>query len=432
MPESNNRQNVAPEVARKIEKLIGSNEAIRDWIVGHLVDTQPAIVHQAIQDKLHAKQNEVLERLAARSSKADGERLATFIEKVINTDRNFAENIICQNGDRKILRKLSEGALQAHVDKLRSEATLPESGTIGVGAFIDTETMGLDSATDKIIQLSVQLFKFDSCGDARGPKVIEIGKNHSWYNDPGKPIPPEITELTGITDEMVKGQSFPLDDIRQILSNVDLALAHNARFDRPFLEAAKIRATAFDGLSSLWGCTYADAKWGDIGVRHANLEALSTANGWFYDAHRADADTLAGVALLVDRPDVFGKIHEASKRSAYRIWAEESPFESKDILKESGWKWDDSGKMIRGKAWMIEVCETEIEKTLDFLRQKVYPRKTDLRIPYVEVAPEDRFRTDLKPTGRLAVFAEPIFPKRFSEKADVSNGGKESAAAPSP
>lgn len=415
---------IAPEVAQRLEKLIAGNEAIRGWIVGHLIDTQPAIVHQAVQDKLHAKQNDVLQRLANRANEADGERLSVFVEQVIKTDRSFAENVICQDGDRKILRKLNESALQARVDKLRSEATLPESGTIGVGAFIDTETMGLDSATDKIIQLSVQLFKFDSCGDDRGPKVIEIGKNHSWYNDPGKPIPPEITALTGITDDMVQGKSLPKDEIQKVLSNIHLMLAHNAAFDRGFLEAEKIRAYAEDGAPSLWGCTYRDPKWGELGVRHANLEALSTANGWFFDAHRADADTLAGVALLVDQPDVFAKVFDAAKHTAYRIWAEDSPFESKDRLKENGWKWDDSGKMIRGKAWMIEVDEMEIDKTLDFLREKVYPRKSYLKIPYVEVAPEDRFRTDLKPTGRLSVFAEPIFPKKET--------GNTNASAPSP
>ena len=37
-------------------------------------------------------------------------------------------------------------------------------------------------------------------------RIFEIHEAFQKLRDPGRPIPPEITAITGITDEMVAGQ----------------------------------------------------------------------------------------------------------------------------------------------------------------------------------------------------------------------------------
>ena len=57
----------------------------------------------------------------------------------------------------------------------------------------DLETTGLDLVKDRIIQISYI-------------KVYVDGKEerNNFYVNPGKPIPPDVVALTGISDEQVK------------------------------------------------------------------------------------------------------------------------------------------------------------------------------------------------------------------------------------
>ena len=57
---------------------------------------------------------------------------------------------------------------------------------------------------------------------------------YNGFNDPGMPIPEIAQQITGITDEMVQGQSIDVAAVKKLLSSAALVIAHNARFDRPF------------------------------------------------------------------------------------------------------------------------------------------------------------------------------------------------------
>ena len=60
---------------------------------------------------------------------------------------------------------------------------------------IDLETTGLNSSLDKIIEISAVKF------------IDGVHKEiFTYLLDPGKPIPLFIKDLTGITDQMVKGK----------------------------------------------------------------------------------------------------------------------------------------------------------------------------------------------------------------------------------
>lgn len=93
-------------------------------------------------------------------------------------------------------------------------------------AFVDLETTGPDAQRDRITEIG----------------VVEVGPNgiHQWDTlvDPQASIPPFIQGMTGITDDMVRGQPT-FASIAELLAERlqgRLFVAHNARFDYGFLK----------------------------------------------------------------------------------------------------------------------------------------------------------------------------------------------------
>ena len=106
----------------------------------------------------------------------------------------------------------------------------PMDGSLD-GEFVvfDLETTGLKPTTEEITEIAAVLVREG-----------EIRDSFQTYVNPHKPIPPEITELTGISDETVAdAPDLPeaLDKFFAFLGDRVL-VAHNAGFDLSFLKAA--------------------------------------------------------------------------------------------------------------------------------------------------------------------------------------------------
>jgi len=93
----------------------------------------------------------------------------------------------------------------------------------------DIETTGLSNRTCKIIEIGAVKIK-------QG-KVIDT---MDIFVDPCEPIPEEITKLTSITDDMVKGAPKEEEAVRAFLDFADgtMLIAHNASFDIGFIRVA--------------------------------------------------------------------------------------------------------------------------------------------------------------------------------------------------
>ncbi|NBX89320.1 MAG: 3'-5' exonuclease, partial [Betaproteobacteria bacterium] len=188
-------------------------------------------------------------------------------------------------------------ALSAHPDykvKRRLVPKLdfgPASGAaITRMLILDTETTGLDYKTEKIIELAMLAVDIDlQTGLPVGPVEIYEG-----FEDPCRPISPEITQLTGITDADVTGQHLNEAKVQDMVARADLIVAHNAAFDRPFVEA---RLEVFE--SKPWACSFAGIDWKAQGRGSAKLEFLASECGLFYDAHRAQVDCHAVLQVLL-------------------------------------------------------------------------------------------------------------------------------------
>lgn len=277
------------------------------------------------------------------------------------------------SGDYRVIRRLQP----------RPNRLPPPGLAVRTGLVVDVETTGLDPRKDEIIELAMIPFTYGLDGT-----IFGVGEGFQGLRQPAEPISPEITALTGITDEMVEGRSIDPDDVSRFVAPVSLVIAHNAGFDRRFLERFSDVFT-----TKPWACSLSQVDWQAEGYEGTKLTYLAQAAGFFYDRHRALHDCLATVELLATPLPVSGvpalrRLLEAARQPSWRIWAENSPFELKDALKARGYRWNgDPGPQPR--AWYIDVPDAQREPELHFLRTEIYRREIDLLVRRVEA--HDRF-----------------------------------------
>jgi DNA polymerase-3 subunit epsilon len=232
---------------------------------------------------------------------------------------------------------------------------------------LDVETTGLDPRADAIIQLAVVAVAYS----AETGAIFEVGEPLTSFEDPGRPLPADIVALTGITDADVAGRRIDDQAVEALVRSGGLVLAHNAAFDRPFLER---RLPFFQGMP--WGCSVADIPWRNLGYASSAQECLLMEHcGVFYDAHRADTDALAMVHLLATPLDSgefpLKLLLQSARRKTIRIWAVGAPFDAKDALKARRYRWN-PGEDGRPKAWWRDVREDEQAAEERWLSETVY------------------------------------------------------------
>lgn len=290
---------------------------------------------------------------------------------------NLAEAlaIVEASPDHRILRRIMPW----------QNAPLPEGVGTHLALYVDCETTGLDHATAEIIELGMLPFRYDEGGN-----VVEVLEPFHAYNQPATPITPEITKLTGITNEMVAGKQIDPDEVGRFAVLHGLVVAHNAAFDRPFFEAL-----CPEFVRHPWACSMAQVPWEECGFAGRRLEYVAAALGFFYDAHNAVADCQAGLRclatpLLGDPPRTgLSLLLERARMEASRVWAIGAPFEKKDVLKARGYQWN-GGEDGRPKAWHKEILPADLEAEKAFLGAEIYQRpNTPVRI--VPVTARDRF-----------------------------------------
>ncbi len=163
-----------------------------------------------------------------------------------------------------------------------------DGGCSKKGLFVDVETSGLDPRVDRIIELAMMPFEY-----TLGGEVLAVGSPFRQLEDPGIPLSSTIVALTGITDEHVRGERIDDSRVLRLLRGVQLVVAHNAEFDRAFLEP---RFPVF--RKATWGCSIADVPWRREGVSGISLMSLARRYGITFQAHRAVNDCRAGIQLL--------------------------------------------------------------------------------------------------------------------------------------
>lgn len=172
-------------------------------------------------------------------------------------------------------------------------------------AFVDIETTGGRTSNDRIIEIGIVRFEEG-----------EITKTFSSLINPQTHLPPEITRLTGITEQEL--QSAPAfrevaPDIEEHLADC-VFVAHNVRFDYGFLK------TEFKRLEQTFSqkhfCTVRLSRALFPNERHHNLDSIiQRFNLSVTNRHRALDDALAITTFytLVQRMTPEDRFAEAMK-----------------------------------------------------------------------------------------------------------------------
>jgi DNA polymerase-3 subunit epsilon len=295
----------------------------------------------------------------------------------MNNDLESIARQLDAHDDYRVLRKL--GVVTRY-------STLSAGATERRALVVDVETTGLSFANDVIIELGLMLFTYDSLTG----RVLNVLAAESWLDDPGRDIPAEIVKLTGISDSEVRGKRIDVERVRELAAGVAIVIAHNAGFDRQFVD----RKLPF--LAELhWGCSQHDVPWRERGVGSQKLDyLLYTHGGAFLDTHHRALDdcraTLHVLATAFDDARTPMELLLANCRvQRARISAVRSPYDSKEALRKRGYSWSgDAGSPP--KTWCREIPQSDVDAEVQWLRECVYAgvaaeplvEKVDLRRRY--------------------------------------------------
>jgi DNA polymerase III subunit epsilon len=157
--------------------------------------------------------------------------------------------------------------------------------------FFDLETTGLDMMTDEIIEIAgIRLDPAGHCNE------------FDYLIKPMYPISPEISEITGITNEMVKDAPAFRDVVLPILTqfsgDADLAGHNVKRFDAPFLKKKIEQNGAWFSLDER---SFIDTQiiYHKYESRHLTDAVRLYCNKDHDGAHRAFADAKASFDVLL-------------------------------------------------------------------------------------------------------------------------------------
>ena len=228
--------------------------------------------------------------------------------------------------------------------------------------FLDVETTGTDKKNDKIIEIALRLIKFNK----KNGKILSFQQSYQSFQDPEEKITEEITKITGITNDMVDGHNINWDTISIIFEQSEFIVAHNASFDRSFIDR-------YLNISKnkIWACSINDINWFERGFTKQGQELLCYWHGFYYDSHRAMNDVNALIHLLshdsYKENNPLLELIENSKKPYYKMIAKDSPFDLKDLLKMNKYYWDGDNRY-----WWKRIDHSEIESEKEWLNENIY------------------------------------------------------------
>lgn len=153
---------------------------------------------------------------------------------------------------------------------------------------LDTETTGLSFSECHLIEIS-----------AARLNGREVQDSMDTFVHPGVPIPPEIVRLTGITNRDVADAPSAEEAVAQLAEFVGgmPVLAHNATFDRTFVEGVR----GGHEVSDTWIDTLALSRMALPRLRSHRLADMAEAFGVAPVTHRAtdDVDALCGMWRII-------------------------------------------------------------------------------------------------------------------------------------
>jgi len=163
--------------------------------------------------------------------------------------------------------------------------------------ILDTETTGL-TTIDEFIEITAVLVEFDKQGS------LTVIDKYTGLREPNVDINPEAQNVHNITHDMLKDQQIDYQRLYSLFDEADFLVAHNASFDKRFIEKE------FKKLNSkVWLCSMNGIRWRKRGFNSKGLQNLLNDHDIDTEqAHRAESDVMSLIELLNSK---------ASPRSTY-------------------------------------------------------------------------------------------------------------------
>lgn len=255
-----------------------------------------------------------------------------------------------------------------------------------IATIIDLETLGLNANQHEIIEIGLLSFSFSSVDG-----IIAVVNEYNELNDPGKPIPAEITKVTGITDADVQGKAIDWNHVAQILKQTHLVICHNSGFDRNFLELQTPEMISSLIQTMPFACTIHDINWKERGIESSKLDYINWKLGFFYDGHRALNDCWATLNPLIQCEGVFEELKANVRKKETLICAVNAPFDKKDLLKGRNYRWSDGADKLP-KSWWICLSNELLVDEKQWLDEQIYNKSgASDSVPKIEITARKRY-----------------------------------------
>lgn len=152
-----------------------------------------------------------------------------------------------------------------------------------MGVIVDVETTGMSPRNgDEVVEIGIILFRYNAVHHDE----VEVVETYEALREPTDPIPKSVMRIHGITNDMVLGKKLDYEKMKSIFSRAEFVVAHNAGFDRSFLQELFPMS-----IDLPWKCSCFGIPWKKHGLENRQLGTLRDYFGIKHDeAHRALAD----------------------------------------------------------------------------------------------------------------------------------------------
>lgn len=251
--------------------------------------------------------------------------------------------------------------VQQRLQSMDRRAPAGEHADGMVGLALAIQCSGGDHRRHQIVELALQRFRLDERN-----RIVETGRRRTWLEEPATPISAVSARSTDLVDADLIGRAISDGEATAMLLDVDFVVTHDARTCRPFVENRLPLAAGRP-----WACSLNDMDWREEGFEGERLADLIGPMGWFYEAHRAEADVTALLHLLDhtlgDGSTVAGRILARSNRSDWIVDADDVPVSAKEVLEERGYRWDSYRR-----TWSASIADEAVPDEIAWASMMLY------------------------------------------------------------
>lgn len=234
-------------------------------------------------------------------------------------------------GERDIIIRYFDGSLPEVFQKSSGE-------TLNV-ALVAMESKGKNPRHAKIVELAAVLCKVDR----NTGHVCEILDAQQWFQDPEEedPFSEGFSEKTGLTAEMVAGQSIDGRAFEDLIQSAEIVVAYNAGFVRPILQEQ------FPFLHDcIFACVRNQIEWTLKGHDCRSLSHLTKDHLWYSEEKRTLQQCAILLKLLSEEKNIAGEVagyfKELIDRAVEPLITIEAKVDmhQKYLMKKERFQWD--------------------------------------------------------------------------------------------